>query len=149
MLEATAVVVGCGATGSSLANLLVRAGVGRVRIIDRDFVELNNLQRQILFDEADIEQALPKAVAAAEKLRHINSQVQIDPVVTDVNPDNIEQLIADVDIVLDGTDNSQTRLLVKDVCVKLSIPWIYGGVITTSGMAMAAVLGVMSRVESE
>ena len=137
LLASTAAVVGCGALGTNIANALVRAGVGRVRIIDRDFVELNNLQRQILFDEEDIKQALPKAVAAAEKLRRINSQIQIEPVVTDVNPDNVEQLIADADIVLDGTDNFETRLLINDACVKLDIPWVYGGVIATSGMSMA------------
>jgi molybdopterin/thiamine biosynthesis adenylyltransferase len=137
LLASTAAVVGCGALGTNIANALVRAGVGRVRIIDRDFVELNNLQRQVLFDEGDIERALPKAVAAAEKLRRINSQVEIEPVVTDVNPDNVEQLIADADVVLDGTDNFETRLLINDVCCKLDIPWVYGGVITTSGMAMA------------
>jgi molybdopterin/thiamine biosynthesis adenylyltransferase len=137
LLASTAAVVGCGALGTNIANALVRAGVGRVRVIDRDFVELNNLQRQVLFDEEDIAQALPKAVAAAAKLRRINSGVQIEPVVTDVNPDNVEQLIGDVDIVLDGTDNFETRLLINDACVKLDIPWVYGGVITTCGMAMA------------
>jgi adenylyltransferase/sulfurtransferase len=137
LLASTAAVVGCGALGTNIANALVRAGVGRVRVIDRDFVELNNLQRQILFDEQDIELALPKAVAAAEKLRRINSQIQIEPVVTDVNPDNVEQLIGDVDLVLDGTDNFETRLLINDACCKLDIPWVYGGVIATSGMAMA------------
>jgi molybdopterin-synthase adenylyltransferase len=139
LLASTAAVVGCGALGTNIVNALVRAGVGRVRVIDRDFVELNNLQRQVLFDEDDIAQALPKAVAAAAKLRSINSQVQIDPVVTDVNPDNVEQLIGDADIVLDGTDNFETRLLINDACCKLDIPWIYGGVITTCGMAMAIV----------
>jgi molybdopterin/thiamine biosynthesis adenylyltransferase len=97
LLASTVAVVGCGALGTNIANALVRAGVGYVRIIDRDFVELNNLQRQVLFDEDDIAQALPKAIAAADKLRRINSQVQIEPVVADVNPDNIEQLLGDVD----------------------------------------------------
>jgi adenylyltransferase/sulfurtransferase len=137
LLASTAAVVGCGALGTNIANALVRAGVGRVRVIDRDFVELNNLQRQVLFDQEDIKQALPKAIAAARKLRKINSQVQIEPVVTDVNPDNIEQLIGDADLVLDGTDNFETRLLINDACVKHDIPWVYGGVITTGGMVMA------------
>lgn len=139
LLASTAAVVGCGALGTNIANGLVRAGVGRVRLIDRDFIELNNLQRQVLFDETDIAQGLPKAVAAAAKLRKINSQVEVEPVVTDVNPDNVEQLVGDVDLVLDGTDNFETRLLINDVCVKRDIPWIYGGVISTCGMTMTIV----------
>jgi adenylyltransferase/sulfurtransferase len=110
-----------------------------VRIVDRDFVELNNLQRQVLFDEDDIAQGLPKAIAAAQKLRRINSQVQVEPIVADVNPDNVERLVGDAHIVLDGTDNFETRLLLNDACVKLDIPWIYGGVIATYGMTMAII----------
>ena len=136
LLASSVAVIGCGALGTNIANSLVRAGVGRVRIIDRDFVELNNLQRQILFDEDDIARGLPKAIAAADKLRRINSGVQVEPVVTDLNPDNVEQLIGDVDLVLDGTDNFETRFLLNDACVKLNLPWIYGGVIATSGMTM-------------
>jgi adenylyltransferase/sulfurtransferase len=139
LLASTAAVVGCGALGTNIASSLVRAGVGRVRIIDRDFVELNNLQRQVLFDEEDIAQGLPKAIAAAEKLQRVNSQVQVEPVVTDVNPDNVERLVADAHVVLDGTDNFETRMLLNDACCKLDIPWIYGGVIATYGMMMAIV----------
>jgi adenylyltransferase/sulfurtransferase len=141
LLSATAAVVGCGALGTNVANGLVRAGVGRVRLIDRDFVELNNLQRQVLFDEEDVAQGLPKAIAAAGKLRRINSQVQVEPVVTDVNPENVERLIGDVDLVLDGTDNFETRLLINDACIKLGLPWIYGGVVATYGMTMAIIPG--------
>ncbi|HUT18579.1 MAG TPA: ThiF family adenylyltransferase [Anaerolineae bacterium] len=136
LLGSTVAIVGCGALGTHIADGLVRAGVGRVRIIDRDFVELSNLQRQALFDEGDVATGLPKAIAAAEKLRRINSQVQVEPVVADVNPDNVEALLGDVGLVLDGTDNFETRLLINDACVKHSIPWIYGGVIATHGMTM-------------
>ncbi len=139
LLGSTVAVVGLGALGTNIANGLVRAGVGRLRIIDRDFVELNNLQRQVLFDESDADSGLPKAIAASKKLRGINSKVEIDPVVTDVNPSNIEQLIGDVDLVLDGTDNFEIRFLINDACIKLNIPWIYGGVIATSGMTMTIV----------
>jgi adenylyltransferase/sulfurtransferase len=137
LLEAKAVVVGCGALGTGIANGLVRAGVGHVRVIDRDFVELNNLQRQVLFDEGDIAQGLPKAIAAAQKLQKINGQVTVEAVVKDVNPDNVEGLIGDADIVCDGADNFETRLLINDLCVKGDLPWVYGGVIGTSGMMMA------------
>ena len=139
LLASTAVVIGCGALGTHIANGIVRAGVGRVRVVDRDFIELNNLQRQLLFDEEDIAQGLPKAVAAANKLRRINSQVQVEAVVTDVTPDNVEQLVGDADLVLDGTDNFETRLLLNDACVKLDIPWIYGGVVATYGMMMTII----------
>lgn len=134
LLAATAVIVGCGASGSSLANLLVRAGVGHVRIIDRDFIELNNLQRQILFDEDDIEANLPKAEAAARKLRRINSQVEVEAVVADANPGNILSLLDGATVVLDGTDNFSTRFLINDACLKLAIPWVYSGVVASYGM---------------
>lgn len=132
----TVVIVGCGALGTAIANSVVRAGVGRVRIVDRDFVELNNLQRQILFDETDVEAGIPKAIAAGQKLRSINSQVFVEPCVTDLSPSNAESLITDADLVLDGTDNFETRFLINDVCVKHDTPWIYGGVIDTRGMSM-------------
>lgn len=134
LLDATSVIVGCGATGSSLANLLVRGGVGRVRIIDRDFIELNNLQRQVLFDEDDIAENLPKAEAAARKLRRINSQVDIEAVVADVNPGNVLHLLEGATVVLDGTDNFTTRFLLNDACLKLALPWVYTGVIASYGM---------------
>ncbi|MFQ6101312.1 MAG: ThiF family adenylyltransferase [Anaerolineae bacterium] len=139
LLASSVAVVGCGALGTNIADGLVRAGIGKVRIIDRDYIELNNLQRQVLFDEGDIAKGLPKAIAAAEKLRKVNSQVEVEPIVADVNPDNVERLIGDVDLVLDGTDNFETRLLVNDACVKHNIPWIYGAVIRTYGMTMSIV----------
>jgi molybdopterin/thiamine biosynthesis adenylyltransferase len=139
LLAATAVIIGCGALGTVIANHLTRAGVGRLVIADRDFIELNNLQRQILFDEEDIARGLPKAVAAAQKLRRINSSIRIEPVVTDVHFANIETLIAGADVVLDGTDNFETRYLINDACVKNGIPWIYGGVIGGVGMSMTIV----------
>ncbi len=134
LLDATVVVVGCGATGSALSNLLVRAGVGRVRIIDRDYIELNNLQRQILFDEDDIAANLPKAEAAAAKLRRINSGVAVEAVVADVNAGNVLGLLEDADLVMDGTDNFSTRFLINDACLYLAKPWVYTGVIAAYGM---------------
>ena len=139
LLASSAVVVGCGALGTVIASTLVRAGVGTVRIIDRDYIELNNLQRQILFDEEDIARGLPKAIAAAEKLRRVNSEIELEPIVADVNPDNVERLIGDMDLVLDGTDNFEIRFLLNDACVKHSIPWVYGGVLATYGMTMAII----------
>ena len=134
LLNATAVIIGCGATGSVLANLLVRAGVGYVRIVDRDFIELNNLQRQILFDEDDIAANLPKAEAAAAKLRRINSDIKIEGVVADANAGNILDLIGGATVVLDGTDNFTTRFLLNDACIHLALPWVYCGVIASYGM---------------
>jgi len=139
LLASSVAVIGCGALGTVIASGIVRAGVGRVRIVDRDYVELNNLQRQVLFDEDDIAEGLPKAIAAARKLSKVNSHVDIDPIVADVNPDNVERMIDGVDLVLDGTDNFETRLLVNDACVKHTIPWIYGAVISTYGMTMSIV----------
>ncbi len=139
LLSSTVAIIGCGALGTVIASSLVRAGVGRVKIVDRDYIELNNLQRQILFDEEDIARGLPKAVAAAERLRKVNSQVEIEPIVADVNPGNVEEIIGDVDLVLDGTDNFETRFLVNDACVKHSIPWVYGAVIVTYGMTMVII----------
>lgn len=134
LLDATAVIVGCGATGTALANLLARAGIGRLRIIDRDFIELSNLQRQTLFDEADIAANLPKAEAATRKLRSVNSAIEIEAIVADVNPGNVLHYLKDATIVLDGTDNFSTRYLLNDACVHLSKPWIYTGVIASYGM---------------
>ncbi|MGE5139943.1 MAG: HesA/MoeB/ThiF family protein, partial [Rudaea sp.] len=118
LLAARVLIVGCGATGSVVANTLARAGVGHLTIADRDFIELNNLQRQILFDMEDIAAGMPKAVAAANKLRRANPGITVEPAVTDVNPENIEDLIEGVNLVLDGTDNFETRYLVNDACVK-------------------------------
>jgi adenylyltransferase/sulfurtransferase len=139
--SASAVIAGCGGLGTVIASSLVRFGVGKVTIVDRDFIELDNLSRQVLFDEEDIRRGLPKAIAAAEKLRRINSEVVVEPVVADLTAENIEQLIKGTDIVLDGTDNFETRFLINDACVKLDIPWIYGGVVATYGMSFAIIPG--------
>ena len=136
-LQASSVaIIGCGALGATLANNLCRAGIGRLVIADRDYIELNNLQRQILFDEDDITRRLPKAVAAAEKLRRINSGVSIEALVEDINTDGIESLVRDVDLVLDATDNFETRYLLNDVCIKYNRPWIYSAVIASYGVTM-------------
>ena len=134
LAKSNVVVIGCGALGTTIANNLVRSGIGHVKIVDRDIVELNNLQRQNLFDEDDI--GLPKASTAAEKLEKINSDIKIDYVVDDVNHRNIERIIKNMDMVLDGTDNMLIRFLINDACVKHGIPWVYGGAIETYGMTM-------------
>lgn len=131
-----AVIVGCGALGSVLASTLARAGVGKLRIVDRDFIELDNLQRQILFDEHDIAANLPKAEAAARKLRRINSAIEIEPMVSDVNAGNAERICGDADIILDGTDNFETRFLLNDLAVKNRQPWVYGACIGAEGLVM-------------
>ena len=131
--------IGCGALGSVLANTLVRAGVGFLRICDRDFIERDNLQRQVLFDEDDIAANLPKAEAAAAKLARINSSVTVEPVVTDVNSGNVERLVEDVELMLDGTDNFETRYLINDLAVKTERPWIYGAVIGATGLCMTII----------
>lgn len=141
IIASTALIVGCGALGSNIANLLVRGGVGTVKIVDRDFVELSNLQRQVLFDELDAEKRLPKAVAAVNKLGKINSGVHLEPIVRDLNIRNIESLINNVDVVLDATDNLETRYLINDACIKHGIPWVYGGVIGATGMTMDIIPG--------
>lgn len=133
--------VGVGALGTVIASGLVRAGVGFLRLIDRDFIETNNLQRQILFDEDDIAANLPKAEAAARKLRRINSTVTVEPVVTDVDRTNILELAGDADIILDGSDNFEVRYLINDVAVKLGKPWVYGGCIGSFGQSMTIVPG--------
>jgi len=139
LLKSSVTIVGCGALGTVAANNLARAGVGKITIIDRDFVELNNLQRQMLFDEKDV--GTPKAVAAAEKIIAINSEIEIYPVIKDLNYTNVEELLARADLVIDGTDNIQTRMLLNDVCIKNGIPWIYTGAIGTSGMSMNIIPG--------
>ncbi|MDA7980754.1 MAG: ThiF family adenylyltransferase [Pirellulales bacterium] len=130
---------GCGALGTVLANTLVRAGVGFLRIVDRDFIEPNNLQRQVLFDEDDIAASLPKAIAAANKLRKINSQVVIEAEVADVDPTNIESYAADVDLILDGTDNFETRFLINDLALKSKRPWVYGGCLGAEGQSLTII----------
>lgn len=133
---ASVVVVGCGALGSSLAETMARAGVGRLTIIDRDFVEESNLQRQSLFDEEDAAQGTPKAVAAERRLRRINSDVAIRGIVADLAPEDADELLGGAGLVLDGTDNFETRFLVNDVCVRDGRPWIYGACVGSYGLAL-------------
>ena len=133
--------VGCGATGSALASLLARSGVGTIRIIDRDYVEPSNLQRQSLFDEADAAQSLPKAIAAARKISAFNSQIVIEPQVADLVPANIESLLAEMQLVLDGTDNFETRYLINDFAVNTSLPWIYTAAVGSYGITLNVVPG--------
>ena len=128
---------GCGALGSVIADTLVRAGVGHLRLVDRDFVEITNLQRQVLFDEDDIAAQLPKAIAAARKLERINRTVTIEPIVADVDYRNIRGLCEGVDLILDGTDNFETRFLLNDASLETGIPWIYGGCIGSHGQTLA------------
>ena len=136
LLASSAVIVGCGAIGAASAGLLVRAGVGRIRIIDRDFVEPSNLQRQTLFDEADARAATPKAVAAARKLLAINSSVSVQGLVEDLNPRNAGELLGGFDLVLDGTDNFETRFLINDFAVQSNRPWIYAAAVASYGVTM-------------
>ena len=133
------VIIGCGALGTIIATSLVRAGVGRLRIIDRDFIEYHNLQRQVLFDEDDIRNQLPKAIAAERHLKRVNSSVEIEGIVADINSSNIERLVSNADLILDGLDNLETRFLINDVSLKHKIPWVYGGAISSSGMTMTII----------
>ncbi|MBX9623346.1 MAG: ThiF family adenylyltransferase [Gemmataceae bacterium] len=141
LLASRVTLCGCGALGTVLANTLVRAGVGFVRVVDRDFVEPSNLQRQVLFDESDVRDNLPKAEAAAVKLRRINSAVTVEPVVADIDRTNVEDLCRDADLILDGSDNFEVRYLVNDVAVKLGKPWVYGGAVGSQGMTMTIIPG--------
>jgi molybdopterin-synthase adenylyltransferase len=141
LLDARVTLAGCGALGTVLANHLVRGGVGFVRIIDRDFIEPSNLQRQVLFDEQDIADNLPKAEAAARKLRAINSSITVEPIVADIDRTNIEKFCKDADVILDGTDNFEVRYLINDVAVKLGKPWVYGGSIGSHGQTMTILPG--------
>ena len=135
------IIIGCGALGTIIATSLVRAGVGKVRIIDRDFIEYHNLQRQVLFDEDDIKNQLPKAIAAERHLKRVNSSVEIEGIVADVNSTNIERFVRDADIILDGLDNFETRLLINDVSLRHKIPWVYGGAISSYGVTMNIIPG--------
>lgn len=139
--QSKALICGCGALGSVLANTLVRAGVGHVRIVDRDFLELNNLQRQVLYEESDVAAELPKAIAAKNRLERINSQVTIEAIVADLDHSNILKLAEDADILLDGLDNFDTRFLINDAAVKLGKPWVYGGCIGAEGQTMTILPG--------
>ncbi|MBI3653905.1 MAG: ThiF family adenylyltransferase [Acidobacteria bacterium] len=136
LLESRAVIIGCGALGAVQAETLARAGVGQMVLVDRDFVEESNLQRQIMFEESDARERLPKAIAAARRIGRVNSDIHVEAVVTDVNFKNIEELIADADVVLDGTDNFETRYLLNDACVKTNTPWIYGAAVGAYGLTM-------------
>lgn len=136
ILATSAVLVGCGALGTVAAGLLARAGIGRLRIIDRDFVELSNLQRQTLFDESDARDALPKAVAAERHLRAINAGVQVEGIVADLTPRNATELLSGFPLVLDGTDNFETRLLVNDAAISFGVPWIYAAAVGSYGVTM-------------
>lgn len=136
LLASRVTVIGCGALGTVLANTLARAGVGFLRIVDRDFIEINNLQRQVLFNEDDIAANLPKAEAAKRKIERINSEIEVEAVVTDVNHRNIEQLADGADLLLDGTDNFETRFLINDLAVKTGRPWVYGACIGATGLSM-------------
>lgn len=132
--SAKVVIIGCGALGTAVANNLARSGIGYLRIVDRDYIELSNLQRQILFDEEDIKDNLPKVIAAEYKLKKINSNITIESIIKDVNSSNIENICKDMDLILDATDNLNIRYLINDVSIKLNIPWIYGAVIGSTGM---------------
>lgn len=136
LLSARVLLVGCGALGAAHAETLARAGIGFLRIVDRDFVELTNLQRQTLFRESDASNRLPKAVAAKNRIAEINSEIEVEEIVADVNHSNIEGFIKDVDLVLDGTDNFQVRYLMNDACVKLKKIWIYGAAVSGYGTTM-------------
>lgn len=134
-------VVGCGALGTLEAEIMARAGVGRLRVIDRDFVEHSNLQRQFLYSEADAEAALPKAAAAAKRLAQVNSEVELDPQVADLTPATAEDLLEDADLILDGTDNFETRFLINDYSVREDIPWIYAAAVGSYGLKMPVIPG--------
>lgn len=134
-------IVGIGALGSVSANLLARAGVGRIRLIDRDFLELQNLQRQVLYDEDDLKESLPKAVAAKRKLEKINSEINIEAEPSDLNAETIEGLLGGIDLIIDGTDNFETRFLVNDFSLKKRIPWIYGAAVGTEGLTYVILPG--------
>ncbi|HEX5410879.1 MAG TPA: ThiF family adenylyltransferase [Terriglobia bacterium] len=141
LLAAKAVIIGCGALGTAQANALARAGVGMLRIVDRDYVEESNLQRQSLFDENDARENLPKAITAERKLKQINSDVRTEGVIADATSRNMENLVRGFDVILDGTDNFETRYLLNDVSVKLGIPWIYGAVVASSAVTMTILPG--------
>lgn len=139
LLNSRVLLVGCGALGASHAEMLARAGVGFLRIVDRDFVEFTNLQRQTLFSEQDAQARLPKAIAAQKRVRKINSEIEVEPIVADVNYSNIESFIKDCDLVLDGTDNFITRYLVNEACVKHNKTWIYGAAVSSYGTTMTII----------
>jgi len=134
-------IIGLGALGTVIANNLARAGVGYLRLIDRDFVELSNLQRQTIFNEEDVRNELPKALAAEEYLKKVNSDIELEAVISDFNVSNAESLLADIDLVMDGTDNYETRFLLNDVCLKKNIPWVHGAVLGSYGVTTNIIPG--------
>ena len=141
LLASRVLICGCGALGSVLANTLARAGVGHLRIVDRDFLEMNNLQRQALYDEDDVAAGIPKAIAAEAKLRRINSQIEVEAIVADLDHTRIASLLNGVDMIVDGTDNFETRFLLNDAAIKLGVPWVYGGCIGAEGQTMTILPG--------
>lgn len=142
LADASVAIVGCGALGSAIADLLGRAGVGRIKLVDRDFVEIHNLQRQSLYVEQDVRDHTPKALAAAARLREINSMITVEPLVVDLNSGNIGNVLGDVDLFVDGSDNFETRYLLNDYAISRGMPWVYGGVIAAYGMTMTIRPGV-------
>lgn len=136
LFKSRVLIIGCGALGSAQAEALARAGVGKLRIADRDFVEFSNLQRQTMFTESDARERLPKAIACAMHVGEINSEIKVEPEIADVNHTNIERLVRDCDVVLDGTDNFSTRFLINDACVKHNVKWIYGAAVGSYGVTM-------------
>jgi molybdopterin/thiamine biosynthesis adenylyltransferase len=139
--DATVLLVGCGGLGSVSADILARAGIGTLRIADRDIVELSNLQRQVLFDMDDVRERTPKAEAAANRLRRINPEIDLQPRVVDVNAHTIPALLEGVDLIIDGTDNFETRYLLNDAAVQAGLPWVYGGAVASHGMAIPIIPG--------
>jgi len=142
LAQSKVVIIGCGALGAVQAETLARAGVGELVLVDRDFVEASNLQRQIMFDESDALNRLPKAVAAASRIARVNSQIRAEALVTDVNFENIEEIISGASLVMDGTDNFETRFLINDACLKSKTPWIYGAAVGSYGLTMTIVPGI-------
>ncbi len=141
LAKSRVVIVGCGATGSAVAALLARSGVGTIRIVDRDYVEPSNLQRQTLFNEADADESLPKAIAAARSIARFNSEIVVQPKVADLTPSNAVELLEGVDLILDGTDNFETRYLINDYAVKNESPWIYAAAVGSYGVTMNVIPG--------
>jgi len=141
LLESRVIILGCGATGSAVVSLLARAGVGYLRIIDRDYVEASNLQRQSLFDECDAAESVPKAIAACRKIAAFNSEVTVEPRASDLRPENAPELLANADLIMDGTDNFETRYLVNDYCVQNSVPWIYTAAVGSYAATMNIIPG--------
>jgi len=141
LAQSKVVIIGCGALGAVAAETLARAGVGKLTLADRDFVEESNLQRQIMFEESDAVNRLPKSVAAASRIARVNSDIRVEPIVADVNFENIEEIISGAGMVIDGTDNFETRFLINDACVKSKTPWVYGAAVGSYGLTMTIVPG--------